>query len=239
MHIYAKVSPGHLSSFRSAGIQQMLKQNLSLDMSCLLSISSVWFLKSKIFGQESTYSQFQKHSLLANSEFDPNGTEKKPSLHFVELTLVHFDKKDNIEGVSQPLNFSEKNPKEEETTMYLISLVKFFWLKKPWKWTTRALRQIVQVFLSLFFSWSNKRYSRYGLRRCVRCAVERVRAKWTLKHVCEVRACGPFFHWSHPHTCDHTFSPFFGTKRPDNNIFGLKIFYFKTSFHVLEHLFMF
>ena len=57
--------------------------------------------------------------------------------------------------------------------------------------------------------------------------------------MCEVCACGPFFHWSHPHTCDHTFSPFFGTKRPDNNIFGLKIFCFRTSFPVLDHPFLF
>ena len=42
----------------------------------------------------------------------------------------------------------------------------------------------------------------------VRCGVAhmRVRGKWTLKHVCEVRAHGHFFNWWHPHMCDRTFT---------------------------------
>jgi hypothetical protein len=53
-----------------------------------------------------------------------------------------------------------------------------------------------------------KWYSRYGLRRCV-CALARTRAMCGCNYVgvCKMTsktsACGLFFHWSHPHMCDH------------------------------------
>ena len=70
----------------------------------------------------------------------------------------------------------------------------------------------------------------------VRCAVARVcvLAKFILKSVCNVHACGSFSTWDvRSHFCT-----LFGTKQPEKAIFVLIKIYFRISYPVLEHPFL-
>ena len=79
---------------------------------------------------------------------------------------------------------------------------------QKWIFFTTKVSWIIK---SKFHQWSKKSMGCEGActHAPVRCAVARVRvcAKWPLKQVCKVRACGPFFH-----TCVTTHFPYFPMK---------------------------
>ena len=116
-------------------------------------------------------------------------------------------------------------------------------VQKHLQYFNNYLRQNFDENMSMFFPKYQGMGCEGGCAHAhVRCAVARVRAKRPLKHVCKVRAGGPFFHWSHPHTCDCTFCPL---SKENLRIFlnfslnRYKVAYFRTFYSALEHPFLF